>query len=500
MSYLDHWAMQSPPRPQQAEVLEWAERSEARTLLVNAPTGVGKSPIIVTVAEADGGIILTPLKQLQDQYRRDWPDMPLLKGRQNYPCDHFSGSDCQSGAAAGCNAEACPYRSARGTFFGARAAVTNYAWLFAAMRQAEFELPSGEWLCCDEGHALEANLIGAAAVKVTLDIIKLLEFRETWPTDVTTSVSFMERMLTVVSVRIVQMSQECSVGGDAVDPDMAHNLVKLRMLSQSIEYFLESHEQETWVFSDDGDLMTFTLRPLTAQRLYSTYMEPLGRRILLASATLPEPRLLERWVGIADAERIDLPSPFDTANRTVRFAPAGDMSRSASTASLPAIANRIVKLLDAYKGHKGIIHSHSFKLTEQLSTMLRHHTGRVLVHARDTDRQNLIEHHLRSSEPTVLMSPSITEGLDLFDDLSRFTIFAKVPYAYLGDSWVAARMKEDPCWYAWQTMQAIIQGTGRSIRNVNDWADCWLIDSGFGSFWSKWGHLAPKWFADSVSM
>ncbi len=84
---MDYWAMGTAPRPQQTEVLEWLTRepqASASTALIGASTGVGKSGCLMTLAQYGSGIILTPLKQLQDQYRRDWPDVPLLKGSQNY--------------------------------------------------------------------------------------------------------------------------------------------------------------------------------------------------------------------------------------------------------------------------------------------------------------------------------------------------------------------------------------------------------------------------------
>jgi Rad3-related DNA helicase len=54
-------------------------------------------------------------------------------------------------------------------------------------------------------------------------------------------------------------------------------------------------------------------------------------------------------------------------------------------------------------------------------------------------RQAALEEHLMRPEPTVLLTPSMTEGLDLVDDLARWQVICKLPYPYLGDPQVAAR-------------------------------------------------------------
>ena len=58
-----------------------------------------------------------------------------------------------------------------------------------------------------------------------------------------------------------------------------------------------------------------------------------------------------------------------------------------------------------------------------------------------------LDDHRASSRPTVLLSPSLREGVDLPDDFLRFQIITKVPYPDLGDPWTAARQARDPRWW-----------------------------------------------------
>ena len=74
-------------RAVQVETLARIAESEARVILVQAPTGSGKS----LIARAAGAVLETPAtycsttKQLQAQFCRDFQDAVELRGRSNYP-------------------------------------------------------------------------------------------------------------------------------------------------------------------------------------------------------------------------------------------------------------------------------------------------------------------------------------------------------------------------------------------------------------------------------
>jgi|TARA_B100001540_G_scaffold21134_1_gene17429 Rad3-related DNA helicases len=76
-----------------------------------------------------------------------------------------------------------------------------------------------------------------------------------------------------------------------------------------------------------------------------------------------------------------------------------------------------------------------------------------------------------------LLSSSLWEGVDLKDDLSRFQIIAKAPYPMLSETRTKIKMQKFPLWYKAQTIMKLLQGFGRSIRDKNDWADTYVLDS-----------------------
>ena len=87
-----------------------------------------------------------------------------------------------------------------------------------------------------------------------------------------------------------------------------------------------------------------------------------------------------------------------------------------------------------YRNDKGIIHTTSYKqlvfIKENIS---QENKCRLLETNPEIQRDEVIAEHANTTEPTVLISPSLYIGLDLKDDLSRFQIITKIPYPDLGD-------------------------------------------------------------------
>jgi ATP-dependent DNA helicase DinG len=56
-------------------------------ILLEAPTGFGKSPVAIAVAlTLDTSYICTSTKDLQTQYARDFPFLKVAKGKNNFTC------------------------------------------------------------------------------------------------------------------------------------------------------------------------------------------------------------------------------------------------------------------------------------------------------------------------------------------------------------------------------------------------------------------------------
>ena len=162
---------------------------------------------------------------------------------------------------------------------------------------------------------------------------------------------------------------------------------------------------------------------------------------------------------------------------------------------LPKLAKAVEAILENHKGQKGIIHCHTFKIAKYLKQNVK--SSRLLIHTSE-NREATLQKHLKSKKATVLLSPSMTEGIDLYDDLSRFQIVCKIPYPFLGDKLVRKRMNKWRWWYPLQTAKSIVQAVGRSIRNHEDHAVTYILDGDWDRFWSKNRNMFPSDFKNCM--
>jgi len=144
-----------------------------------------------------------------------------------------------------------------------------------------------------------------------------------------------------------------------------------------------------------------------------------------------------------------------------------------------------------------VVHNcHTYKIAKYISDNID--SGRLLFHSSD-DRIDVLNFHIKTTEPTIIVSPSFTEGIDLQGKLSRFQIIAKVPFPYLGNNYVKEKMNRVNGWYAWQTLKSIIQASGRSVRDYDDYCVTYILDADFGWFYKQNKNLVPKWWEKSLT-
>lgn len=522
--FTDNWALDGEPRPQQEEIFDFIAESDSRILLVEAPTGVGKSPVCMTLARSDSGVILTPQKILQDQYRRDWPTVPVIKGRSNYECQKAKAltkgrlRDCDKGSAVCKGASSCPYRAASESFFKSNIGITNYSYFFAilGMGQEDREIKP-DWLLFDEGHELESQMIESAAVRVTGEVCNLIEVPFERPDNLEEVLPFMEKVLHGIKKKVEDIRGRIEEGGSALNildeadlGAMASAMkgvtareialqTRLSALAGRINFMLEDIDRgNKWVFSSESE--TFKGKPLLALGLYNRFVAPMNKRVLITSATIMPPDLMAKWFGWERGayESLRVDSPFASNNRPVYYKPVAHLSRKNMAEKLPEVVRFIDKILRNYPDKKGVVHCHSFALGEQIAEMSRELPKRMVLHRNTDDREVVLRQHIVSPHPTVLISPSMTEGVDLHDDLARFVIIPKMPYPSLGDPWVRQRMEHDESWYNFQVVRAVVQGCGRAVRHADDWADSYILDGNFERLHTNYFNHFPRWFSKTI--
>jgi len=142
----------------------------------------------------------------------------------------------------------------------------------------------------------------------------------------------------------------------------------------------------------------------------------------------------------------------------------------------------------------GIIHTVSYDNAEYIKKHSKFQKNIIIPKKEDLqDFKKLI-----GDGKKIILSPSILEGIDLVDDLSRYQIFIKVPFDYLGDNWVKTKCNIDGKWYSRSAIIKIVQGSGRSVRSEEDWANTYILDSNFGKLLGGNQELFPEWFLEGI--
>ncbi len=513
---------QSPPEtpqfpnaaysPRQREAVGAARGAYARGkrfVVIEAPTGAGKSGIAVTLArEAKNAYILTAQKILQDQYIRDFPDLAVVKGRSNYPClvmdTHAGAAPCLAGKKfPAC--DDCTYLIAKDDALHASIATLNYPYFMGEINHAG-AFQKRDLLILDEAHNTEEMLMRFVEVLVSRTTLARAGIDIEFPqiSDLEDKISFVAGLIPDIMRALLRLEEQIKTL-ESPPPDISvqknelENLVRrLMMLRDAPDAGWISEQSQDITF--DGQVLWWKFRPITVGAFAEEFIFRHSSRVLMLSATILDAETFLRALGIdpADAAFIRVPSSFPPQNRPIYPLNVARLNRDTLDAELPKISAVIAKLLEKHQGEKGIIHAHSYKILRYLVSTLP--VGKRLIYHYDSaSREDALERHLTSSQATVLLTPSMTEGVDLADDQARFQIIVKVPYPYLGDPQVNARRLADPAWYEWRTALRIVQAYGRAVRSSEDHATTYILDSMFPMWVSRQQKRLPKWFLEAIA-
>jgi ATP-dependent DNA helicase DinG len=499
-------------RPAQDEALTAIEKAHAdkkKFVILEIPTGGGKSGIAVAAAKwakevmGGGTYILSPQKTLTAQYAKDFSDKGIreLRGRNSYRCKDF-GTDCERGNILNKNrddtCQQCPYRVAKDDFVSGAFGVTNFSYYLNEMQHSG-KLGQRSLLILDEGHNTEAILLGETDIQIKQK--QLFEYGiEQLPTG--TSIKQYKEWTEEVAKNAIQnyIQQEEKLEYSDSESQVAsfQKIASARKMNNRLSRFLNSEDEQEWVAWIEKDAIT--IKPLSPKAHAGRLLFDHADMVIIMSATILDLKTFTRGLGISprECEFLALPSDFPVENRQIHYRPIGPMSFTQQTKTLPGITDYVRHLLvEVHPNVKGIIHTHTKGINAFLANSLRELGSRIITYADAKDRDQAVRAHTNSRNPTVLLTPGMTEGLDLKDDLSRFQIICKIPYPPL-DHYNKARMKIDPAWYQWRTALTLVQATGRSVRSKTDYAATYVLDSDFGRFVAMSGRTLPSWWLEAI--
>jgi ATP-dependent DNA helicase DinG len=497
------------PRPDQARALDWiCDQFEAghRRIVCELGTGIGKSAIAVTVAAwleareggtppwAAGATVLTSQKVLQDQYVRDFAVARDLRASANFQCSGPVGGTCGetsrvrkavgmelAGQKLRCTQ--CPYRVSKDAFVASHLGITNYSYHLSEALYAG-ELPPRRLLVLDEAHNVEDEVRRWTSVELTekdaadmgLDLGAAGKTEESAIEWLSTSYrSALRNRLAKLSGKLTSLVKVGKLDSPSVKTLANDNDTADKRLCQA-NRLIDRGGRLLVSWHDDPVKMRRSIRfqPIDVRGLVEELLYSKSSATLLMSATLLDREVFCASVGLPGAPYLSIPTPFRDEQFGLAFRPVGRMTQSHIERTLRDYPRAIRKILADNPGVKGIIHTTNYKITRALREALV--DSRLLFQDSARDRETMLKRHIGSPEPTVLVSPSMMEGLDLRDDLGRFQVMCKVPYPDLSDPIVKHKDRE---WYAWRTVRTLTQAIGRSVRSDTDWTRTYILDESF---------------------
>lgn len=511
------------PRTQQEniieKVLEEFKQGKKRYAIIDCGTGVGKSAIGLTIARAinnsaeypgqyeNGAYFLTTQKVLQEQYEKDFGKHGLISlySSTNYICTTDKKASCkdiQTGLRSkslpakydSCGYNCC-YKKKKKDFIEKELGVTNFSYFLTEKNYSQ-KVPHKKVLIVDEAHNLENELTRFIEISVSSyfseKILKLkvpkrdltTQFKtykwikDTYLPEVNKKVDFIQNQLERFGITSSKLEEFKKI---------TNHLDMLSSHSKKITQFITLYDKDNWVFDiekTDGGYVKFIFKPIDVSHYSAQYLLDFADYIIFMSATIISHEGFSLTMGLPFDKTISLKedSPFPVENRPIVFCSAGSMSYKTIDKTLPVMKKMIESILENHKNEKGIIHTHSTKIAMYLSKNIKN--SRILV-AHGKDRDKILKKHITSKKPTVLISPSMAEGVDLKGDLSKFQILCKIPFPFLGDKVVKKKMSKWNWWYNTQTIRTIIQSVGRSIRSETDTAVTYILDSDWNRIKSK---------------
>lgn len=525
-SIMEAWPIpEYTPRPIQTKALEWVEEvyPDTKYFFIQAPVGSGKSLIGMTAARwmsnqsnhPKTSYILTPQRILQRQYEQAFDEAILasLYGKSNYTCG-ARNTTCDIGGVLKPPCANCPYRTAKTRARSIENTALNYNIALLAFKYTQI-FKTRPTIILDECHTAEEYLTEIDAATITSHRAKKYEVKWKQHDHFPDAVSWTnEDYLPKVDLYISNLEDELShiINNEYADPSDVE-LRKLRELAKVQEHVdvireitLQTMEDINQLFVYCHDKETKKFKRLNGGYNFKRILEPYGEKFIFMSSTILNYRGLCRDLSI-DPEQsayIDLTSEFEPKNRPVFFMPQMKMNAQwkAPTNNLKRkkMADKVLEILEMHKEDSGIIHTGNFAIARWLIDEIQYTAPQRIYHHNPEsgdDRNSIIDAFQNDPKPAVLISPSITEGLDLKDDLARFAIITKVPFGFLGDQWIKKRLNLSKEWYNRRAMIDIIQGAGRVVRSEEDWGNTYILDESFRYLFQQSQDSVPKWWKDA---
>lgn len=478
-------------RPGQEDIIKLILGSNKKVVVANLPTGLGKSILGMVSGHHKNNQVEIKNKQtlyicsskiLQDQLHGDFSEAILLKGRANYQCNLYpklTADECDEKCFDYTSGDiGCAYEDTKKRALVSKYTILNTSYYLTEVNNVGRFSPRNS-VIVDEADVFEDSLIDFVSLEVTPRIIDKYDLGTP---DKVTKLDSWKCWGESALVKLIKYNQF-----EGTDEEKKKEMVRVKRLVNKVKLLITNID-DTWLFEHKNK---FSFRPLWLTRsLLDQYLYRHANQFILMSATMMPKFIIQSLYGLRQDEidYIEVECPFPVENRQVEYR---GVKRLKYGESEDEVYREIGSIINQHKNERGIIHSVSYDRMNKIASI----SNRMITH----DSVNKLDQLSRfyRTPNAIFVSPSSERGLDLKDDLARFCIIPKVPYASLGDELTKKRSYSGlfgSRWYKSMAAQSIVQMVGRGVRHKTDHCKSYILDAAFSDIVD----YTPKYFRDAI--
>lgn len=531
MNFLENFPVDYNPTSQQEIILKSISQayvSGYKYVVLNAATGSGKSMIAKAICNAfpepsdgfkeyvnsgaiyemeeedleslspEGSSILTLSKSLQDQYGRLFPDDTfILKGKGNYECELLPEMPCDLGPCVFTNGfktcENCPYYCARNDAVSSKISLYSYSMYLSlpiACRKKKV-------LICDEASELEDVLVKQYTLPVNFKILKKLGVDI--PATPRQGSEYADYVIWIRSLKSAIFDALNSIkaaikGKKKLKKEQILKYKAIKLYNEHCDKLIDALSLTEFIVEHTADSLEF--KPYKVDKIAQKIFKEC-EFIVFMSATIIDHKNFAKQLGIKSGEYfyVESESTFDPKKAPIKLSDKIYVTYANKNIAVPKLAVIAKQICKHHANQKGIIHTHSLDITKIVHNVFGDDKRFIYREAGNTN-ELMIEEHADRDDATVLVSPSMTHGIDLIGKLGEFSIVMKAPFLPLGDARIKRLCQEDPDWYLNKMLTNFIQICGRTIRSKKDSAITYVLDATLTNKLLELQDRIPKYILD----
>lgn len=500
-----------------------------KCILLDAPTGFGKSGVNVNIGRAttEKAFYITPQLALIDQLRKDknvGRYLVDIKGRQNYSCVKDPVSTCDIGLCKrvkDCNCQKqleCRYWQQKIKALSSQIALMSFSYfILEGQIETEFSFGRRELTICDEAHSLDRHIVNHVSLTVSPYSIPFETYQKVYNyvgkvedmTDAVNVVS-MAKDFAQTEIDSADTVKQMTLTGGTMSLNQATNVKRLQDFVGNAERFMNCMKDTEWIWQvnwcsyKQKKYPKLWLQPLYARPFMRDMFWCRSDYFIISTATILNVPIYIKETGLdtfLEPDQIihlSIPSTFPPENRPIIDSMVGKMTHKELAETFKIAIETLERIFEIEKDVNIAVHCHSYKMSiEILNNLSSKYKERIICHTSE-DRQERLNEWM-SSKGKIFLAVSLEEGQDWAGDICEAQVLFKVPYLDISDKRVARRLeKYDWAWYRNEALKTIVQSYGRAVRSDTDKARYYVIDSCFIDVLKRCKKDIPRWFKDAL--